>query len=48
MADIILGEVLNAERLVTTELARSMETTLGINADLLLRMQADYDLQVAD
>ena len=37
--------MLNGKRAVTAELALIMETVLGINADMLLRMQTDYNLQ---
>lgn len=42
-----LNEVLNAKRPVTTEFALFLEAALKINADLLVRMQTDYDIQVA-
>ena len=42
-----LNEVLNAKRPITTEFALLLEATLGINADLLVRMQTDYNMQVA-
>ena len=42
-----LNEVLNAKRPITTEFALFLEAALGINADLLVRMQTDYNLQVA-
>lgn len=42
-----LNEVLNAKRSVTTEFALFLEAALGINADLLVRMQTDYNIQVA-
>lgn len=42
-----LNEVLNAKRPVTTELALLLEAALNINADLLVRMQTDYNIQVA-
>lgn len=42
-----LSEVLNAKRPVTTELALLLEAALNINADLLVRMQTDYNIQVA-
>jgi plasmid maintenance system antidote protein VapI len=38
---------LNAKRPITTEFALLLETALGINADLLVRMQTDYNMQVA-
>ena len=42
-----LNEVLNAKRPVTTEFALLLEAALGLNADLLVRMQTDYNLQMA-
>ncbi|WP_300704264.1 HigA family addiction module antitoxin [Bacteroides sp.] len=42
-----LNEVLNAKRSITTEFALFLEAALGINADLLVRMQTDYNIQVA-
>ena len=42
-----LNEVLNAKRPVSTDLAFLMEAALGVNADLLIRMQASYNIQVA-
>ena len=41
------NEILNAKRLITTEFALLLEAALGINADLLVRMQTDYDIQMA-
>lgn len=41
------NEVLNGKRAVTTDFAMIMEAALGINSGLLLRMQTDYNLQVA-
>lgn len=43
----VLNEVLNGKRAVTTEYALLLEAALGIEADLWLRMQADYNKQVA-
>lgn len=43
----MLNEILNAKRPVTTEFALLLEAALNINADLLVRMQTDYNLQVA-
>ena len=40
------NEILNAKRPITTEFAL-LEAALGINADLLVRMQTDYDIQMA-
>lgn len=42
-----LNEVLNAKRPVTTEFALLLEAALNINADLLVRMQTDYNMQMA-
>lgn len=43
----VLNEVLNGKRAVTTEYALLLEAALGIEADLWLRLQADYNKQVA-
>ena len=42
-----LNEVLNAKRPITTEFALFLEAALNINADLLVRMQTDYNIQLA-
>ena len=42
-----LKETLNANRPITTEFALFLEAALGVNADLLVRMQTDYNIQVA-
>ena len=42
-----LNEILNAKRPITTEFALFLEAALGVNADLLVRMQTDYNIQVA-
>ena len=42
-----LNETLNAKRPISTEFALFLEVVLGINADLHVRMQTDYNLQVA-
>lgn len=42
-----LNEILNAKRPITTEFALLLEAALGINADLLVRMQTDYNMQMA-
>jgi len=41
----VLNEVLNAKRPVTTEYALLFEAALGIDAEPLVGMQADYNLQ---
>lgn len=42
-----LNEILNTKRPISTEFALFLEAALDINADLLVRMQTDYDLQMA-
>lgn len=42
-----LNEILNAKRPITTEFALLLDAALGINADILVRMQTDYNLQMA-
>ena len=41
------NEILNSKRPVTTDFAMIMEAALGVSSGLLLRMQTDYNLQVA-
>ena len=41
------NEILNSKRPVTTDFAMIMEAALGVSPGLLLRMQTDYNLQVA-
>jgi addiction module HigA family antidote len=41
------NEILNGKRPVTTDFAMIMEVALGVSPGLLLRMQTDYNLQVA-
>ena len=43
----ILNEILNCRRPLTTSTAMLFEAVLGINAELLMRMQLDYNLQQA-
>lgn len=43
----VLNEILNEKRPVSTEYAMLFEAALGVDSKLLLRMQTDYDLQVA-
>lgn len=43
----VLNEVLNGKRAVTTEYAILLEAALGIEADLWLKLQADYNKQIA-
>jgi addiction module HigA family antidote len=42
----VLNEVLNAKRPLTTEYALLFEAVLGIDAEPLIGMQADYNMQV--
>jgi addiction module HigA family antidote len=41
------NEILNGKRPVTTDFAMIMEVALGTSSSLLLRLQIDYNLQVA-
>ena len=43
----VLNEVLNGKRAVTTEYALLLEAALGIEADLWLKLQSDYNKQLA-
>lgn len=43
----VLNEVLNAKRPVTTEYALLFEAALGIDAEIFIRIQADYNMQTA-
>jgi len=43
----LLNEVIKAKRAVNTELALLLEAALGIKADLWLKLQADYNMQIA-
>lgn len=43
----VLNAVLNGKRAVTTEYALLLEAALGIDADIWLKIQADYNKQVA-
>ena len=43
----VIDEILNGKRAVSTEFALLLEVALGIEADLWLRLQSDYDKQVA-
>jgi addiction module HigA family antidote len=41
----VLNEVLNSKRPVTTEYALLFEASLGLDAEPLIKMQADYNIQ---
>lgn len=43
----LLNEVVNGKRAVNTEMALLLEAALGIPADVWLRLQADYNMQIA-
>lgn len=43
----VLNEVLNGKRAVTTEYALLLEAALGIEAGLCLKLQSDYNKQIA-
>ncbi len=43
----VLNEMLNGKRAVTTEYALLLEAALGIEADLWLRLQSDYNKHVS-
>lgn len=43
----LLNEILNGKRAISTEYALLFEAVLDIDAEPLLKMQADYNMQVA-
>lgn len=43
----VLNEVLNGKRPISVEYALYLEVVLGIDAQLWIQMQADYNFQVA-
>ena len=43
----VLNEILNCKRPVSAELAILIEAALDIEANMLIRMQTDYNMQVA-
>ena len=47
MSYTVLNEILNCKRAVTTEYALLFEAALGIEAGMWIRIQADYNMQVA-
>ncbi|MDR0687358.1 MAG: HigA family addiction module antidote protein [Prevotellaceae bacterium] len=42
---VVLNEILNAKRPVLTEYALLFEAALGIESEMLIKMQTDYNLQ---
>lgn len=43
----LLNEVIHGKRGVSTELALLLEAAIGVPADVWLKLQADYNMQVA-
>lgn len=43
----MLNDILNAKRPVSSDFALMIEASMGISAEMLLRMQTRYNLQVA-
>lgn len=43
----ILNDILNCRRTITTQTAMLFEAALDINASLLIRIQFDYNMQIA-
>jgi len=43
----VLNEILNRKRPVSIDFALLVEAALGVSADLLVRMQTSYNIQVA-
>lgn len=43
----LLNEVINGKRGVSAELALMLEAAIGVPADVWLKLQADYNMQVA-
>lgn len=43
----LLNEVINGKRAVNTELSLLLEAALGIDAELFLKLQSAYNMQVA-
>ena len=43
----VLNEILNGKRPISVEYALYLEVVLGVDAQLRIQMQADYNLQVA-
>jgi addiction module HigA family antidote len=43
----VLNHILNERRPLTTQTAMMFEAALGVPADSLIRMQTDYNMQVA-
>ena len=43
----MLNKILNGKRTVTTDFALLMEADRGLRSDLLLRMQVNYNIQIA-
>lgn len=48
LSPTLLNEILNGKRSVSTEYALLFEAALGIDAEIWIRLQADYDMQKAN
>ena len=42
-----VNEIVNGKRSITPEFALALERVLGASAEMWVRMQAEYDLQIA-
>lgn len=47
VAPSYLNEIINEKRAINTEMALMLEARLGISAEFWLKMQGDYNMQVA-
>jgi len=43
----VLNEILNGKRSVSTEYAMLFDAALGVEAEMLIRIQSSYNLQIA-
>ncbi len=43
----MLNEIINGKRAVNTEFALLIEAALDLPADMLLKLQSDYNMQIA-
>ena len=43
----VLNDIVNCKRPITSEIAILIEAALGIEADMLMKMQSSYNMQVA-
>lgn len=47
MSYTVLNEILNCKRAITTEYALLLEAALGTEANMWIKIQTDYNMQVA-